>query len=264
LFYKIKLSLYKNSFIKNLYWKIFKSNKSTPEIRHKLIKKYAPGKTFVDIGCMWGVNGYFTFLSEEYGAKQSVGFDIYEPSEEFKKSMKQRNSNVKFVKGDINSQSSLNELGKFDVVYCTGLLYHVPDPLYTLTRLRQVCGDILILGTAVIPEVNGLENAAVYYPFLSTEQRKLWDLKKGEQIAITSDYDPKQGYGNWIWGFSTSCLVSMLRTTGFDIIEKHEGKFYSYIVCKLSEHEFLPVSGDWIKPSNMETISKYRFDQKNK
>ena len=205
---------------------------------------------------MWGVNGYFTFLAEELGAKESTGFDIYPQSDEFKRIHAEKNSKVRFVQGDINSKKDLERAGQFDVVYCTGLLYHVPDPIYTINRLRQITKDILIIGTAIIPEVNGLKNAAVYYPLLDENQRKIWDLKQGDQIAINKPYDYKQGYGNWLWGFSQSCLESMIKTSGFDIIEKSVGKFYSYVVCKVSKEEFMYVSGDWIVPEYRKNIEE--------
>ncbi len=253
--YKLKLNIFKNHFLRNTYRKFFRKNEiRSGDIRRYYIGKYSMDKTFIDVGCMWGVNGFFTFLAEELGAKESTGFDIYPQSDEFRKMHAEKKSKVKFVQGDINSKKDLDDLGKFDVVYCTGLLYHVPDPIYTLNRLRQISNDLLIIGTAIIPEINGIQNCAVYYPLLDEKQRKIWDLKQGDQIAINSPYDYKQGYGNWLWGFSESCLESMIKTSGFDIIEKSVGKFYSYIVCRISKEEFMHVSGDWVVPEYRKNI----------
>ncbi len=258
--YKLKAYLAKNNLLRKFYNRIFKREKSEkPDIKHELISKYTANKSFIDVGCMWGVHGYFSFLAEELGAKNVVAFDIYQATEEFESVKSSKQSNVKFVQGDINSRDCINSLGKFEVVYCTGLLYHVPDPLYTLTRLREICSDVLILGTAVIPEMNGIENAAVYYPYLSESQRKIWELHQGSQLAITEPFDPSQGYGNWIWGFSSSCLEAMIRSAGFSILERHYGKFYSFVVCKLSNEPFLAVSGDWSTPDYAENVSKYKY-----
>jgi SAM-dependent methyltransferase len=38
---------------------------------------------------------------------------------------------------------------RFDVVYCYGLLYHVPDPLVVLKFAREVCTGLLLLETCV-------------------------------------------------------------------------------------------------------------------
>lgn len=258
--YKLKAYFSKNRNLSKVYHWIFKrSAKNEPEIRNRLISKYSGGKSFIDVGCMWGVHGFFSFLAEELGAKSVVAFDIYDATDEFEKTKKSKNSLVQFVKGDINSKDCINKLGKFEVVYCTGLLYHVPDPLYTLSRLREICSDILILGTAVIPEMSGINNAAVYYPYLSESQRKIWNIHQGSQLGISEPFDPSQGYGNWIWGFSSSCLEAMIKSSGFSILEKHYGKFYSYIVCKLSQAPFLAVSGDWTNPDYSDNVSRYKY-----
>lgn len=258
--YKLKLLFFKNKTLKNIYSYIFrKKNKEERDFREVLIARHVINKTFIDVGSMWGVNGYFAFLAEKLGARSAIAFDIYPATEEFENIKKSLNSSVKFVHGDINSKDSINQLGKFDLVYCTGLLYHVPDPLYTLSRLREICNDVLIIGTAVIPEVNGIDNAAVFYPYLDRTQRSIWDLKQGGQIGITEPFNPSQGYGNWIWGFSNSCLISMLKVSGFEIVEKCLGRFYSYVVCKLSKENFISVSGDWTEPEYLDSVSKYKF-----
>src|SRR5690349_231976 len=38
---------------------------------------------------------------------------------------------------------------RFDVVYCYGLLYHVPDPALALAQVAARCDDLLLLETAV-------------------------------------------------------------------------------------------------------------------
>jgi len=43
------------------------------------------------------------------------------------------------------------ELGRFDVVYCYGLLYHLSNPERALGRLADVCDGQLLLETAVSP-----------------------------------------------------------------------------------------------------------------
>ncbi len=43
------------------------------------------------------------------------------------------------------------ELGRFDVVYCYGLLYHLSNPQRALARLADVCDGQLLLETAVSP-----------------------------------------------------------------------------------------------------------------
>jgi hypothetical protein len=131
------------------------------------------------------------------------------------------------------------------VVFCSGVLYHTPDPFHLISRLRLVCGHTLILHTAIIPEMNGIQNAAVYYPFLTDSQRKMWDLGVGKQLGISTPYEQESGYGNWFWGMSPSCIESLLTCAGFKIAERHIGAFSGCFVCTVDSELFTPVSGDW-------------------
>jgi Protein of unknown function (DUF1698) len=131
----------------------------------------APGKSFADIGCMWAVNGYYSFLAERSRAKGVTAVDIYPASEEFEQERRATGSTIRFIQGDINSEDTRRQMGVSDVVFCSGVLYHTPDPIGLLARLRGLCGETLLLGTELIPEMPGIRNAAVFYPYLSDRQR---------------------------------------------------------------------------------------------
>jgi 16S rRNA G966 N2-methylase RsmD len=42
------------------------------------VRRYAPGRSFVDIGGMWGINGRYSFEAESAGASRVVLVDIDE------------------------------------------------------------------------------------------------------------------------------------------------------------------------------------------
>lgn len=52
---------------------------------------------------------------------------------------------------DLEQDVSLTHLGRFDVVYCYGLLYHLANPERALRRLAEVCDGLVLLETAVSP-----------------------------------------------------------------------------------------------------------------
>ncbi len=217
-----------------------------------LVKKYSKGKTFADIGALWGVNGLNSFIAEESGATRVTALDVYPVSEKFLEEKRRRNSNVQFVEGDINSIETAKKLGWSDVVLCAGVLYHTPDPIHFITRLRAVTKETLILNTASIPEIPGLRNASIFYPFLSKSQRKTWNRGMGNQMAITGPYEAKEGYGNWFWGMTPSCIESMLNCAGFEVIERHIETFNTIYVCKAVEVRLAAESGSWNTPKDAE------------
>ena len=105
------------------------------------IRKYAPGSTFADIGCMWGVNGEYAFTAEEAGATTVKGVDVFGPTPEFEAKRKARNSSVEFILGDAGHPDTIAKVGVVDVILCAGVLYYQPSPF-----------DLLRGSTAYVPE----------------------------------------------------------------------------------------------------------------
>ncbi len=205
------------------------------------IRNYTSGKSFVDVGCMWGVNGEYAFLAEEAGATTVKGVDVFGPTPEFEDKKRARKSNVEFVLGDIGRPETLNAVGPTDVVFCAGVLYHHPSPYDLLYALRLICRDTLILRTSTIPERGGTPNFAVYWPMLNEDSRQMWNLASLgllNQVGISNAFQPQEGYGNWFWGMTPSCLVSLVQTAGFRIEWQFEEAFAQTLICKVVEQPF--------------------------
>lgn len=206
------------------------------------IRAYAPGCSFVDIGCMWGVNGEHAFLAEESGATVVKAVDVFGPTPEFNEKKKARNSAVEFILGDGSHPETIARVGEMDVVFCAGVLYHHPSPFDLLVSLRRMCKRILIIRTSTIPEINGLGNAAVYFPMLGQKERELWNLSGlglGRQVGITDGFEPREGYGNWFWGMTPSCLISLLETAGFRLLERATEAFAQTVICRPADVPFI-------------------------
>ena len=80
------------------------------------IRAHAPGRTFADIGCMWGVNGGFAFLAEDSGATAVKAVDVFGPTPEFEETRRARASHVEFILGDVTRSETLARVGEADVV----------------------------------------------------------------------------------------------------------------------------------------------------
>ena len=198
------------------------------------IRNHAPGKSFADIGCMWGVNGEYAFVAEAAGATRVIGVDVFGPTPEFEEKKRMRESQVEFLLGDISRAETFLRVGQVDVVFCAGVLYHHPSPFDLLVALRRICRETLILRTSTIPEVRGLPNAAVYFPMLDANGRELWNLKSLgllHQAGISNEFQPGEGYGNWFWGLTPSCLESLLKTAGFRVDFRATEAFAQTVVC---------------------------------
>lgn len=199
------------------------------------IRAHAPGRSFVDVGCMWGVNGHYAFLAEEAGAASVKGVDVFGPTPEFEDEHRARGSRVEFILGDAGAPETIREVGPTDVVFCAGVLYHHPSPFDLLVALRRMCRETLILRTSTVPEVPGVRNMAVYWPYLPDRQRRLWShhrLGVGGQIGITSPFEPEAGYGNWFWGLTPSAVSALLETAGFRPVYRATEPWAQTFICE--------------------------------
>ncbi len=64
---------------------------------------------------------------------------------------RKRHPDIPFEWADIQDRSIL-ELGKFDLVLCFGLLYHLENPLAAIRNLRELTGKCLLLESMCVPD----------------------------------------------------------------------------------------------------------------
>jgi Methyltransferase domain len=203
--------------------------------REQLVRRHAAGRTFCDVGCMWKVSGRIAFVAEEAGATAVTGVDVLPASAEFDAEHERRRSKVRFVHGDVNEPATVAAVGPHEVVWCSGVLYHAPNPVLTLARLRELTTDLLILQTMVIPELPGVGQGLVFYPGLPESQRRLYH-RWGEAAARgLRDPASPQGavsYEPWWWGFTPSSLRAMLRASGFEPLEEIGDPFGVHVLAR--------------------------------
>ena len=203
-----------------------------PPPLESIARRVAPGRSFVDVGCMWRIDGAMAFAAADSGATSVTGVDETDATERFHAENERRGGPVRFVRGDLHEQATLDEVGLHDVVWSTGVLYHAPHPVLTLERLRSITGRTLVLGSATIPEVPGFPQACLYLPHLSDRERAgFTGAWPGVPMGIATPFQPDEGYANWWWGITPSALDAMLRTTGFTPVETIRHPFYTAVVA---------------------------------
>jgi SAM-dependent methyltransferase len=202
------------------------------EKRRAWIRELAPGKSFLDLGGMWGIHGEVAFLAEEVGAKRVVLFDGMDPSAEFIAEHARRRSTVRYIQGDLHDEVGVADLGLFDVVWCTGVIYHSPNPYLLLEHLRRLAGERLVLGTQIVPELPFLANACLFLPGLPQAVRDAFASRLPEKapllLGLTTDFDytPGLGYANCWWAMSPTALNSMLEVAAFEVLDRNSDSPY--------------------------------------
>lgn len=188
------------------------------------------GRTVLDIGA-W--DGYYSFLAERAGASRVVALDHYvwgvdmarrnvywaectargempdhrrdlddfwEPDLPgkggFDLARELLGSQVESVVGDIATMD-LEPLGTFDVVLFLGVLYHLPDPLHALERVRRLTDEVAVI-----------ETEAMHVP--AHEAEPLIEFTAGQLAA--------RDYGNWFTP-TVPALIQMCLAVGFSRVE---------------------------------------------
>src|SRR3989344_2089990 len=100
------------------------------------------GKSVIDIGC--GVGHLAQFF-----VKSNCEVLCIDGRKENINSLKSRYPNLKAKVVDVEKED-LAKLGKFDVVFCYGLLYHTKKPDFVLKNISKVCKDLLLLETCIM------------------------------------------------------------------------------------------------------------------
>jgi FkbM family methyltransferase len=100
------------------------------------------GARVLDAGC--GVGRFAEFYL-------SKGCDVVavDARDENIAELRRRNSNVRALVADVET-FDLKTLGRFDIVHCLGLLYHLENPLAALRNLHAVCDGVLLLETMIV------------------------------------------------------------------------------------------------------------------
>lgn len=151
-------------------------------------------RTVLDIGAS---DGYFTARIDQLGGlvtavdfrqKDQHGFGIMEQVRE--KEFPYLHSNLY----DIDPETT----GPFDIVLCLGVLYHLPDMMRALRKLRMLCRDTLLLETHSDNEFCPGTPAARYFKA-----------------------DSLHGDLTNFWSPNAACVLDMLYDAAFDVV-RHE------------------------------------------
>ncbi|CAN5377725.1 hypothetical protein BH10ACI3_BH10ACI3_18300 [soil metagenome] len=116
-----------------------------------------------------------------------------------------RNEKVKFIEADIE-KTELADFGKFDVVFCSGLLYHLMEPWKLVEQCRQISPNIYI------STQYACENEAKRF---SNGYRGKW-YREGGWL------DPLSGVSKYSFWLSMGSLINLLTKNGFGKITIHE------------------------------------------
>ncbi len=212
---------------------------TSPVNKRRLIQDHVAGKSFVDIGGLWGTKGEMVTTAAAGGAERLMMADIQAPGNTWWQKFEARCAekgvdNCEQLQVDICAPDAPSRLGQFDVVHCAGVMYHVADLFQFVGNLVSVTREHLVLSSVVMPdEIQGPAGAlsfgpdhAYLAPVLSEQNRNVvlghlraHDLKAAGLTDSAAYFDQgRTRFGPWWWLFSGTFMSALVRLHGLDVI----------------------------------------------
>lgn len=222
----------------------------------------SPGKSVCDVGGLWNTVNEIVSVAAFAGAASTTMVDIQPAGNEWWQKFDERCarlgvSGYDSIVADITKYDVAAGLPRFDLVHCSGIIYHVPDPFRLISNLLGMTKEHLILtsmvvvpplasddGTVTLPE-----DVPYLIPTLTEVQRKVFGdycTRMGLDIAAINaplpggswvDAEGEFPSGPWWWFWTPQVLLRIIQV--FPNIELLDAGFsweqrsYSYLLRKL-------------------------------
>lgn len=206
-----------------------------PQLRATVLGPLTEGRTFAEVGGLWGTVNEACSIALRSGAREVTMIDITLPGTPLWKRFEERCPAATCVVGDICDHTLAERVGRFDIVYCGGVLYHVPSPINAIHNLLSITSERLMISCAVVPNVisNSVGELRIHpgeYLFIPTLGAK--------RLAIVQEYfrserrldtvggitrpgrfvkDGHVNYAPWWYLFTAGTLTDMCRLFDADV-----------------------------------------------
>ncbi|MGC1852673.1 MAG: methyltransferase domain-containing protein [Solirubrobacterales bacterium] len=210
-------------------------------IREEWVAAAVAGKSFAEVGGLWGTVNEQVTVAARAGATATTMIDAISSDHGDKdlwQAFRDRAASLGVtdmtcVQGSIDDAELVRRVGSFDVVSCSGVLYHCPQPLHTLRNLRAITRETLILGTATMPErvsspagtVTAEAGSALLVPAMTESQRAVlgeWLRQVGgaQALGVNAPLETEWALDDcnaWWWFFTRDYVSALLRLAGFRV-----------------------------------------------
>ncbi len=207
----------------------------TPDPRDVFLGKVVRGRTFADIGGLWGTVNEKVSVAHALGAADVTMIDLTPDGEELWQKFHERISTLgvphcRSISKTVTDVSSVHGL-HFEVVHCSGVLYHHPNPLAFLSALRTMATQHLVLTSVVAPQHVSNEHGeyrlpssgVVFLPALGEPERTVLAHYYRESsgavgAGLSTPYEYRiDDLAPWWWLPTQEAFQAMCRAAGFRV-----------------------------------------------
>jgi hypothetical protein len=209
-----------------------------PDLRDRYIARVVRGKSFADVGGLWGTVAEKVSVARRHGAIAATMIDVSPPESElwqaFARRMRSRRvRGYQTLSRDVCALRPGDVPRPFEVVHCSGVLYHHPSPLALLAALRAITAEHLILTTAITAETVANRrgryrvpaSGVIFVPALTERERAVlaahWERVAPGALGITrpASYDVAD-FGPWWWLPTARAAAALCESAGFLVLDQ--------------------------------------------
>jgi hypothetical protein len=210
--------------------------------RDLLIQQVVVGRTFAELGGVWQIVNEKVSVAKRAGARSVTMIDAIPKTHPMWQGFEQhvRSQGVHDLRGyapvNLDTVEASEVGGPYDVLHCSGVLYHCPNPLHSLCKMASLANEFVIVTSMVVEPVIASaagridlpEGAALLVAALGEEQFRVVDaywrergissivlLQEGERRL---DWDVRD-YGPWWWLYTPATMEGMIRAAGMEPLE---------------------------------------------
>lgn len=228
--------------------------------RDEFLQRVVDGKSFADIGGLWGTTQERVSVAHHLGATQLTMVDVLPPLNQWWKAFDQRMADMGLADRVVTLSGDILTLraGPYDVTHSSGILYHMPNPMEYLAALFRLTREHCVLTSAVHPvEISNRlgtvrlspgeayfvpamtpEHKAIYAEFYTegNDQVMLGGINR-ETVFLPSNYVP------WWWLLPPETIAAMCRATGFEVVAEAPnwaGKAHTFLLRNTGARDVEP------------------------
>jgi hypothetical protein len=204
------------------------------DVRDAFLAEVVKDRSFAEVGGLWGAVNEKVSVAHRAGAASLTMIDVMPPEDEwwgrFRDRMREHGvTKYETISGDVATA----RVGPFDVIHCSGVLYHVPHPIEFLALLRDRLNEHLVLSSAVVPRrienqdgvLDVPEGGALFVPAMDENAKRVYTRHwQGDSDAAmwgvnrAFDHFRLDNYVPWWWLMTVSAIRGMARVAGFDVV----------------------------------------------
>jgi 2-polyprenyl-3-methyl-5-hydroxy-6-metoxy-1,4-benzoquinol methylase len=205
------------------------------------IEAVVKGKSFIDVGGLWGVVNEKVTVAARAGASRMTMMDISPPDDDLWEQFSTRCAEAgvahcRCLAANLDDATVADVTNVYDVVHCGGVLYHCPNPVHTIGQLARMCGETLIIATTIVPdklrnargELTLAAGSLLFVPGLTDQQREViteyWNevgaQAVGLNVPLSGGWRLDHDYAPWWWLFTADFVPAVLRVSGFTVVDR--------------------------------------------